>query len=229
MKIGEVLNKCIDVVSKNPVILVPYAIPALIQLMVGLYWVARVPFWEDFLEPGAPMTPEEASRYAQSVFENIIPAASASGLLGIVSWLFTVVATAMAIAITMNYLKNKKTGLSEAFNMVSGKLIILVIAVFITTILTILGFCAIIIGAIIVAILLAFVPQGIVVDKLGFDSFSKSYNIAKSNFFDVLLVLAVFFIAGAIVGLIPWIGSALAEFVGAFSAAALTILYQDRK
>ncbi|MFQ6089310.1 MAG: hypothetical protein ACE5K0_10470 [Candidatus Methanofastidiosia archaeon] len=230
MKISEVLNKSIDVVSRNPVIFVPYLVPMVLQLIIGVVWLGQVGRWAGFTPPRGLMGPEEAMRFWQEMMTSFLPTMGMSFLLGILSWIFVVIATAMAIVITLDSLKKRKSTLSGAFNMVSDKLIVLIIAIFVVKVLTGLGFCAFIIGAIIVAILLAFVPQGIVVDGLSFgETFSKSYNIAKSNFLDVFLVLLVFFVVGVVVGFVPVIGNVLKPFIGAFATAALTILYLDRK
>lgn len=68
------------------------------------------------------------------------------------------------------------------------KIILLIVVLIITGTLEFLGLFLVCIGTLIVAVLLVFVGQGVILDNLGFGTFGNSYNIAKDNFFDTLTV-----------------------------------------
>lgn len=234
MKVTEVLSKSMEIVSKNPSILVPYLVPASLNLINGLATFKNIDGFQIYWPTLRPTPLEEFVGYSLEMLLIFIRIAGMKTILDISSAFFTVIATAMAILITLNSLKGRKYTLSGTLIMVSDKLIILYIAMIVRGILTVLGLCAFIIGAIILTVLLTFVPQGIVADGLSLsESFSRSYKIAKSNFFDVFLVILFFSVVGIVTMIsmvviqVQFLGNALKPFVSAFSTISLTILYLD--
>ncbi|MBU7013836.1 MAG: hypothetical protein HXS52_07300 [Theionarchaea archaeon] len=224
--IGEILSEALDIIGKNPIIIVLYLIPVILSL-IGILTTVGVFFQQGMMQPGFrgfEVDPEYFLGTALS-FLGLI------SVFGILSWIFGVVIDAFAIRIAYNATQGKKLSLSEVWNEIgAGKILILLIASIIVTLLTILGFFVFCIGALIVMILLIFVKQGIVVDDLDLGTaFSRSYSIAKENFFEVLILVLVFLVLGLVVGLVPWIGGLLSVFVGMYAIVAYTVLYLDRK
>jgi len=168
------------------------------------------------------------------MFPRLATVAVVGIIIDIIIWSSAMIAFFMVISMTASYLEGKRLSLYEAFNSISGKILILIAASAVVWILVRIGFCALCIGALIAWVLLALVRQGIIVDNLSFgETFSKSYNVAKNNFFDILLILLLFLVIKIILGLVlffaPSLGDALGYFVDVFSVASLTILYIDRR
>lgn len=223
--IGKILTEALDVISENPLIIVPYLLPVALML-IGVFvafgtiatQAGQFP-WTDF-EPDPTF-----------IMNNVLAIFGFVSIFAILALIFGVLADAFAINITYNALQGKIVSLGEAWSQIgAGKIVILVIVWIIATILTFLGIFLLCIGALIVYILLIFVFQGIVVDDLDLGAtFSNSYRIAKDNFFDVLILVLIFGALGFLLGLIPYIGGILGVFVGMYSVVAFTVLYQDRK
>jgi len=223
--IGDVLSAAFNTITENPMMIVPYLIPVALAL-IGAFvaWGSIVPVRE--IGQGF-----DFDFGADFLYENALAFIGFASILGILSWIFGIVATAFAINITYNAVNGRKVTLSEAWSEIgAGKILILLIVAIITAILVFLGFFALCIGALIVAILLMFVNQGIIIDNLDIGAtFSNSYNIAKNNFFDVLILALVFFVLSIIAGLIPVIGGILGVLVGIYGTVSYTILYLDRR
>jgi len=223
--IGDILSEALNRIMENPMMIVPYLIPVVLALIaVFVTWGSLVSVKE--IGPGF-----DFDFGAEFFYENALAYLGFASILGIFSWIFGIVATAFAINITNNAVNGRKVTLSEAWSEIgAGKILILLVVAIITAILIFLGFFALCIGALIVAILLMFVNQGIIVDNLDIGAtFSNSYNIAKNNFFDVLILAIVFFVLGFLVGWIPVIGGILGVLVGMYGTVSYTLLYLDRK
>lgn len=221
--IGNILSEALDIITGNPMIIVPYLIPVILTL-IGAIVAVGVFVPEGAMQPGFELDPE-------FFLDNALALLGFVSVFGVLSWIFGIVADAFAIDITFNATQEKKVTLSEAWGHIGfGKILVLLIVSIITAILTILGFFLLCIGALIVMILLIFVMQGIVIDDLDIGAtFSNSYNIAKNNFFDILILLLIFLVLGFIVSMVPAIGGILAIFVGIYATVAYTVLYLDRK
>jgi len=238
MNLSEIIGKSFDVIAKRPVILVLCLIPAILRIVVnfaGLYWFWWSDYWTEFAEiPWDYMAPEEIMETVWDVIFEIAAVTVVVVVIDIVIWITAMVAFSMVIAMTAASLEGKEMTLSEAFRSISGKLFLIIIASAAVWIIVRVGICALCIGAFILWVLLALVKQGIIIDNLGFgESLSKSFNIARPNFFDIMLILLLFFVIKAGLGLtvffLPFVGDALGYLVDAFSVAALTILYIDRR
>jgi hypothetical protein len=224
--IGAILSEAMDIIGKNPIIIVLYLIPVILVLIglltaVGLF-IPRGAISSGFR--GFEVSPEYFLDRALSFLGFV-------SIFGVLGWIFGIVADAFAIRISYNATQGKKLSLSEVWNEIGvGKILTLLIAAIIVAILTILGFFVFCIGALIVMILLILVKQGIVVDNLDLGAtFSKSYHVAKENFFDILILVLIFFVLGLILGIVPWVGPILNVFVGMYAMVAYTVLYLDRR
>lgn len=219
--IGKILSEALDVISGNPMIILPYIIPVII-VVIGIFVAAGA-----FLT-GAFLTGFEAD--PQWAIDNLLAILGVAFGVFLFAWIFGVIADAFAISITYNAMQGKKVTFSEAWDQIGvEKIIILLVVLIISGILVILGLLALCIGALIVAVLLAFLGQGVIIDNLGFGTFGNSYNIAKNNFFDILLLVIILFVPWILVGFVPLIGGILRILVEMYAVVAFTILYLDRK
>ena len=219
--IGKILSEALDVIAGNPILIVPYVIPVIIVL-IGAF-VAIGTFVSGAIRPGFEVDTEY-------ILQNVLAIIGFASVFAILAWVFAIVADAFAINITYNALQGKKVTLSEAWNEIgTNKIVMLVVVSIITIILKLVGLLFFCIGYFIVAILLIFVSQGIVLDNLGFDTFGNSYNIAKKNFVDILVLVLIFFVLWILLTRIPIIGGILGILVGIYAVVTYTILYADRK
>jgi hypothetical protein len=238
MKLTEILEKSMNIVSEKPVILIPCIIPAALTLIQGFVWpyaggLGR--YWEGFqpwdMGPGGPG--EFTEMWTEFLPQQVFAMAAVNAIVSIIIWFTAVYAFSMVIFMTAAAFEGKDFTLSEAFHGILGKIPMLVLAAAIVWVLKFFGICTLCIVTFIVWILFALVKQGIILDNLGFDSFSASYNIARKDFFDIMLILGLFFVIKSVIGLVlflvPPVGDALGYFVDIFSVAALTIFYIDRK
>ncbi|MGD2250342.1 MAG: hypothetical protein PVF58_18235 [Candidatus Methanofastidiosia archaeon] len=224
--IGTILSEALDVISGNPMIIVPYLIPVILALISAFVTIGA------FIRGGAlPAMATGMEVDPQFFLSTALTFMGIGSVIGVLAWIFTIVANAFAITITNDHLQGRKVTLQQAWQEIGvDKIIILIIVSIIVAILTILGFFVFCIGALIVLILMAFVGQGVVIDSLGIGAtLSKSYNVAKKNWVDVFIVLLVVLVAIIILNLIPVIGGFLQILAWMYSVVAFTILYQDRK
>ncbi len=221
--LGTVLSEALNVITQNPMIIVPYLIPVVITLLGAVIAIgAFIP--REALTPGFELDP-------RFFLENALAFIGFASIFGVLAWIFGVVAAAFAITITWNAVQGRKVTLSEAWEQIGvDKIIILLIVSIITVILIFLGFFVLCIGALIVMILLIFVNQGVVIDNLDIGAtFGNSYNIAKDNFFYILILVLAFAVLSFLVELIPIIGGILSILVGMYATVTYTVLYLDRK
>ncbi|MEA1993278.1 MAG: zinc-ribbon domain-containing protein [Euryarchaeota archaeon] len=221
---GDILSEALDVLSKNSMMVVPYLIPMVLTLIsISVTWGSI--FSVNKIGPG------EFEFGTEALYENALAFAGVASVLGILSWIASTAATAFAIVMTYSAVNGKKLTLSQAWEKIgAGKIIILLIAAIITGILTILGLLALCIGAVIVAILLVFVKQGILIDNLELgETFGNSYRIAKKNFWDIVILGIVYIILAVIAGIIPFLNAILSPVVSLYGTVAFTLLYLDRR
>jgi hypothetical protein len=234
MKLSEIISKSFDVISEKPLILVPCLIPAILQIIAtvsGFYLFLWSDTWGRFADfRWDMMTPQDPMEIWEEFLPEIARLTAISILASIIIWIIAMVAFSMVISMVSAHLDGKEVSLSQAFSSISGKLLILIAASAIVWGLKWLGVCALCIGVFIVWVLLALVKQGIIIDNLGLGgSLSKSYEMARVHFFDIMIILLLFFVVKIVVGILPVLGNALGYLVDAFSVTALTILYIDRR
>ncbi len=232
MELTKIIDRAINIVTEQPMILVPCLAPFIVTLIAsvaGIGWfVSSSEYFEQLgTLPLATMRPEEIF---QELFSRLAPVLTLYLVSFFIALILGSVAFAMVVAMTAAKVEGKELTLSQAFSSISGKILLLIIASIVITLLTYLGFCAVCIGAFLVWVFLALVRQGIVIDGLGFGgSFSRSFNITKRNFLDTALILLLFLVLKFIIGLIPVIGGALGYVVDTFTVAAMTVFYLDRR
>ncbi|MBU7048157.1 MAG: hypothetical protein HXS54_17110 [Theionarchaea archaeon] len=231
MKISEILGKAVDIVTENPLIIVPCLIPFVLAIGVEVMNIQTLSVFDQLQEMRwDAMDPQQAMEVWQETFALAAPGAALRFVANIIVWLTGVIAFSMVISMVAASFEGKSMNLVEAFNSISGSLLILIVVSAIVTVLRYVGICTLCIVTFVVWIFFAVVRQGIIIDKLGFsESFSKSWNIGRNNFFDIFMILGLFFFVKIILSLIPLVGDPLGYLVDVFSVAALTILYFDRR
>lgn len=134
------------------------------------------------------------------------------------------------IAMVKQGLTGEVVDLGSSFSVALSKAVPIIAASLLVGIIVGIGLLLCVIPGIIAWILLALTLQAIVVDDYGpVGAIKASYEIAKKNFFDVLIIVIGQAILSGIVSIIPYLGFILSAAVSGFFAVLLTIFYVARK
>ncbi len=226
MKISEILGKSADIITGQPEILVPYIAPLVLSLIAIWVHVTNMLSWGiGRLYP-----------LGRSPLEFFTSFVSAIRLLKIFDWLMWIVilvvlafCVALTIAMSDARLSGRTLKVGAAFDSIADKLPMFIAAFLISWFLKFVGMFFFWVGMLVPAVLLIFVGQAMLLDKKDlFDSFSKSYDVAKVNWAEILVLLFVFLIVLVVVRLVPFLGVIVACFLMGYSAVVFTVMYRDR-
>ncbi|MBN1785673.1 MAG: hypothetical protein JW825_01615 [Candidatus Methanofastidiosa archaeon] len=224
MTVSGIINDALSIVSKHPMILLIFLLPAIISLIGGMAIAGGTGAFGALdnlqMEDGEFNFSED---FGTGYFAGLIGLAA---LFSIVVSIISIFVGAIAIAMTADAWEGRDVDLTSAFDYVKDKWLILIVAAILLAILQFIGVLACCIGYVIVVIVTVFVRQGIVLDNLGLtESFSYSYNLAKKVWPDILILYIIALIASVILGLIPFLGGFLGEIVTGFFTVAFTLYY----
>lgn len=216
--VSGIVNEALDVVSRNPMIVLIFLVPGLISLLGGLAISGSAGVLGEVTEVGLEDGSLNFDTYASFL--------GASALLSIVVSIVSILVSGIAIAMTADALGNRPVSIGAAFEFMKDKWILLIVVAIILAILQFIGVLACCIGYVIVVIATVFVKQGIVLDDMELtESFSRSFELARQVWPDVLVLFIIQIVASVVLGLIPFIGSFLGELVAGFFVVAFTIYY----
>lgn len=225
MKIGELISKTVDMISRNPSVLLLYIVPALLVLLGG---ILNADISGGFGEEFQRELQSDPAR-ALELLGRAVPgmaSASLSRLFGLFGWIASWVAGAATVALVDADISGNKITIVEALGKVSGKLIIFfLVSILAFVIYIVLGILALCVGLLFFLPFLLFVWPALIIDDLGFGAISKSYEIAKINYPVALFSCILLGVCLFIVGAIPYLGGALDEFIVCIGVVAFTILY----
>ena len=226
MKISEILGKSLDVVTENPHILVPYIVPVL--LSVAAAWAGT----RDMISWGiAPLYP--LGRRPLTFFSSLVTFLRRADAVDLAIWIVILVVLAICVALTITMgdaaLSGRSMKIGEAFDSINKKLPIFVVAFLVSWLLKFFGLLFFWVGIFIPSVLLIFVGQAILLDNKDlFDSFSKSYDMARKNWIEILVLLFAFLVVLIIVRLLPILGVIVACLLLGYSTLVFTVMYRDR-
>ena len=217
MTVSSIINDALSIVSKYPIIILIFLVPGLIS-MLGTAAIGGAGFFGEI----DTATIEDGSFEISS----FIPGIGAAAALSIIVAIVGILVSGIAIAMTPDALEGRPADISSAFDFMKDKWVLLIIAAIVLAILQFVGVLACCIGYVVVVIATVFVKQGIVLDNMQLtESFSMSFDLAKSVWPDILVLFIINFIAMVVLALIPFIGPFLTELVGGFFTVAFTIFY----
>lgn len=227
MKLSEILSRSLDIVTAQPEILIPYLVPLVLALVAMWRHISNLVDWGmgrlSSLGSG-PLV------YYGYLVETIRGVRVEGWIVWIVALAVLGICVGLTIVQTNAHLSGGRMKVGEAFDAISGKLLIFVAAFLVCWFLKFVGMFFFWIGIFIPAVLLIFVGQAILLDNKDFlDSFIASYDLAKANWFDILVLLFIFFVILAILRLVPFLGTLVAIFLAGYSAVVFTVMYKDRK
>ncbi len=241
LSIGEILSQTFNLYSRN---FVQYLIPFLVAgIVTGL---ATIVVRSAIVIPEAPLHP--TSQQLLAWFPTFLSATVTSLFLsGIVSWITYSFTTGITTKFTSDLLERGQANLQTSFNFTLTKLLLLLAASIITGILIVLGFVALVVPGIILALMFSLVYPAIMLEGTGvFGSLSRSRELVSNRWlktFGLLLLLAiiVYAINGVFVfvsfvlftgplGVVgPLISSILTALITPIFAIAITLYYYSMR
>lgn len=217
MTVSSLVNDALSIVSKYPIILLIFLIPGLISLLGGVA-LGGTGLFGDI----------DTATIEDGSFEvgNFVPGIGAAAAITIIVTIVSILVGGIAIAMTVDAWEGRQADLNSALDRMRDKWVLLIIAAIVLAILSFIGFLACCIGYVVVAIATVFVKQGIVLDDMQLsESFSMSFELAKSAWADILVLFIINFIAMVVLAIVPFIGGVLTELVSGFFTVAFTIFY----
>lgn len=227
MKVSDILTKSLDVIIGHPQILAPYIIPFVVALLAHWQHIPNLMDWGigrlSTLGRG-PLT------YYQYLIQALQKMEALDWGLWIVFLVILAVCTALTIVMSDAFLSGRTMKIGQAFDTIAGKMPIFIVAFLISWVLKFLGMFFFWVGIFIPSLLLIFVGQGILLNNKDlFDSFSDSFDLAKANWVEILILLFIFLVMLAILRFLPILGTLVACLLAGYSAVVFTVLYRDRK
>lgn len=212
LSIEEILKWTFTIYSKNFIMFfTPFLITALLYGSLGIIienFATAVTV--NIPAPGAPI--EEI----QNWFWSFIPTFLAIvAVMGIISWIIGTVVNGICVKCAADLIGKGKTSLGEALNYAVYKLFSLLAAALITAILIALGFIALIVPGIMLAIIFAVVVPAIIIEDVGaIESLSRSRRLVSRRWLKTLILLLIAYLA---VLFASYVGNLIGQPLGFFS------------
>ncbi|MBU7012423.1 MAG: hypothetical protein HXS46_17220 [Theionarchaea archaeon] len=226
MKVSEILTKSVDIITEQPQMLIPYVIPLLVSLIAIWARMTNMMAWGIGRLYPLGRAPEKFLTYFVTAFRAV------NGTT-LVVWVIVLILLAICVALTIVMsdaaLSGRQMKVGEAFDRIGKKMPLFVVAFLISWFLKFFGMLFFWVGIFVPAVFLIFVGQAMLLDNKDlFDSFSKSYDAAKENWIEILVLLFIFLVILAFVRFIPLLGVIVACFLVCYSAVVFTMMYRDR-
>jgi hypothetical protein len=236
LSIGEILTQTFNLYSRN---FVQYVIPFLAAgILTGLVTIA---VRSTIFIPTAPLHP--TSQQLLAWFPTYLIASVTSVFLsGIVSWIANSFTTGITIKFTSDMLEKGRATLQTSFNFTLTKVLSLLAASLITGILIFLGFVALIVPGVILALMFSLVYPAIMLEGTSvLGSLSRSRFLVSNrwlNTFGLLFLLGiiiailngVFVLVASPFGVFsPLISGILTALITPIFAIAITLYYYSMK
>lgn len=236
LSIGEILTQTFNLYSRN---FVQYLIPFLAAgIVTGLVTIA---VRSAIVIPAAPVHP--TSQQLLAWFPTYLTATVTSLFLsGIVSWIANSITTGITIKFTSDILERGQANLQTSFNFTLTKVLSLLAASIITGILIVLGFIALVVPGIILALMFSLVYPAIMLEGTNiFGSLYRSRVLVSNRWLKTLgLMLVVGIIVAVVNGVAvliagqfgvvsPLIYGILTAFITPIFAIAITLYYYSMK
>jgi len=222
LSVRSTINEALTIVRKYPIILMIFLVPAIISLIGNAA-----------ISENAGIYFNEVNSNGENInFGDLFPSMGKmmvlSGLVSITTEIVAILVSAIAIVMVADAVAGREVELNKAFDFMKDKWIVLIVAAIIIAVFQFIGILACCIGYVVVIIATVFVKQGIVLDDMQLtESFSKSFDLAKTVWPDVLMIFIVYLISIVVLGFIPYLGSFASPLVGGFFTVVFTLYYID--
>ena len=236
LSVGEILTQTFNLYSRN---FTQYLIPFLAAgILTGLVTIA---VRSTIIIPATPTHPTTQQLLAW--FPTFLTATVTSLFLsGIVSWIANSFTTGITTKFTSDLLERGQANLQTSFNFTLTKVLSLLAASIITGILIVLGFIALVIPGIILALMFSLVYPVIMLEGTGvLGSLSRSRVLVSNRWLKTLglmlllgiivaVVNGVVVLIGAPFGVVsPLVSGILTAFITPIFAIAITLYYYSMK
>ena len=236
LSIGEILTQTFNLYSRN---FVQYFIPFLAAgILTGLMTIA---VRSTIVIPATPVHP--TSQQLLAWFPTyLIAIVTSTFLSGIVSWITNSITTGITIKFTSDKLERGQANLQTSFNFTLTKILPLLAVSIITSIFIVLGFIALVVPGVILALMFSLVYPAIMLEGTGvLGSLSRSRELVSNRWqktFGLLFLLGIIVaIVSVVFGLIaspfgvvsPLISSILTALITPIFAIATTLYYYSMR
>jgi len=226
MTISDLLSRAFELYKENPIIVVPSLLPVAWSIISTVFLAALIfgtasrPYYSPYYSydsGGAMMGWIGGMMGGMALF-----------LIGFLALL--VLAEGMTIEMIREASEGGRANLSSAWESTKGKLVTLIVAAIVVSVILFLGYVLLVIPGLILTLLLYYVAQTIMIDDKGaLESLGASYNFVKANLTDsaiiALLSIAIYFV----LSMIPLLGILLVLVAMPYLIAFSTLLYIDRR
>lgn len=198
MKLEEVFSRTIEILSKNPYILVMYMFPAILALIMGIMQFAYQASIQERLQREIMQNPRKAFDIMKEIF---LGSSLLLGTccLGVIQGLLAIVVASVAIAMTVEEFRDRSISIGGALRKASSKLIIcIVLSIIVAIAYIILGVLTCCLGFLFLAPFVVFLLPAIIIEDLGFEAIGKSISFGKKNYVDVLLIFFMIAVVGMV-------------------------------
>lgn len=216
LSVGEILIQTFNLYSRN---FVQYLIPFLAAgIVIGLVTI--------FVRSAVviPIAPVHAtSQQLLAWFPTYLIATAASVFLsGIVGWIANGITTGVTIKFTSDVLEKGQANLQTSFNFTLTRILSLLAAIVVTGVLIVLGFVALVVPGLILALMFSLVYPVIMLEGAGvLGSLSRSRFLVSNRW---LKTLVLFLLLGIIVAIVSGVAGLIASPFGIFSPLISGIL-----
>jgi len=222
MTISDLLSRALELYKENPIIVIPSLFPVAWSIISTVLLAALI-----FGTANRHHYPYEPEGFMTGWMASMM---GGTAIFLIVFFALFVLAEGMTIEMVQQAFRGGQADLSSAWEITKGKLVTLIIAAIVVSIILVVGYALLIIPGLILTVLLYFVAQAIMIDDKGpLESLGTSYNFARANLEDsviiVLLSIAIYFV----ISMIPFLGILLALAAMPYLIALSTLLYIDRR
>jgi|Deesub1362B_J571_1020462.scaffolds.fasta_scaffold00511_9 hypothetical protein len=204
INIGDALSKPVDIMQRNPGIIVPALIPAIASLIFAAIFGSVM--------MGAGMYGYGMNPMLMQGFFGIL------AVYIIVLIILSLIAEGAIVSIAYSELKGKSMNYMDGINHAVSKIVPLLISAIIIAIGIFIGTLLLVIPGLIFALLVIFTIQEVMIaGKDATSAISGSIELVKRNFGNVLIYAVILMILASIVsmalGMVPFIGNAITSLL----------------
>jgi hypothetical protein len=206
----------LDVVRRYPALLVPPVAVEVVLFLLGLLLLGGT-----------------AAMFAMGgLAGGVVGAAGAALVFGVASLLLGLVASAVVVVMARDALGSREPGLGDAVGAVLGRFVDVVVASVLSAIIIGIGFVLLVIPGLVALFFLIFTLPAVLLDGDGaIDGLKRSVAVVKANLGTVaglvvgwIVTLVVVFVAGKILGVVPFVGSLAAAILYGAAVAYLSVV-----
>lgn len=218
LSIEEVLTRTFELYSRKfAIFLIPVLIASLTTGIISIPLRNYVEGAMADLEPSAP--PEVVLKWFHTYLPTLL---CMTAVVTIISLIVNAIAHGICIKFVSNLIEKGNASLEEAFHFTVYKLFSLLVVTIITGILTALGFIALVVPGIILAIMFSLVVQVVIVEDVGaLDSLSRSRRLVSNRWLKTFVLLLIVY---AIILFVSFVGSLIGTPFGGASLIVSSII-----